>query len=803
MADAGDRVFCHACGGMWRQSDHGLVCPHCQSDFTEIIEIPPDPEEDVPDPPTSVPGERPDSPANPWANHNPWANQNDDPDPWDPGNGYRHHSYRSPDGRFSFSTTTYTHGFTPSQSPRSQRERPMDPMMPMVRGLDTIFHGLAGTYQQAGQGQQMGNRIRTQQQQQQSTGDGPTSPRAGPTPHVWQGSFNLNMGGGGGMQSEYHTTGGLNPRDTDGPQPMGTPLRTLGDILQLFREVGVDGNPGGAERPMDGPNPMALLSTLLNLRHGDAVYSQEELDRVISQLVDQNVNRTAPPPANQVAIESLPKVCIDKEMLGSEGRAECSICMDPVELGTEVTELPCKHWFHPQCIEMWLNQHNTCPHCRRGIDAPAQRGDSSNDPMVIDDSPPTSRRTSAAAAHGHSGPSRSRQSSWTTDPGERSSGEDARKKRREYCLASGYISRAHEEADSIRGKDNRLDETKKLQRQIVTLYTEIGALIPDAKHKEYRGLRYQILTMAGYLKRAMIYDVRRFLGKKIEFRYGSASVSQIYGHRSEGTYPTHYQAHCSSIDTVGDVLDEEEETYYIEYFQGYGQFREVGLPQELPAEFEEAILQREELSNLRAHIVRCEKGESAEIINFYKNEYRKVMTSIRQSELHRYQTQWKPESKPAVKRKRGASAQPKRVRANSEEAILKKIKFRYYQPLLLYQPVAVEPHSPTAVNLPSHNTTQVGFVNQQHAEFDHTARVHVRVHSHSESSMGDISTETSPLSSARTTPDLDLIDSRLLEPAVSGEDGVTLANKVPGITHDRPSPSNDDEDTGHDDKTVT
>ena len=85
-------------------------------------------------------------------------------------------------------------------------------------------------------------------------------------------------------------------------------------------------------------------------------------------------------------------------------------------------------------------------------------------------------------------------------------------------------------------------------------------------------------------------------------------------------------------------MDEEEETYHIEYFQGYGQFREVGLPQELTAELEEAILQREELTNLRDHILLSERGENAEIVNFYKNEYWKALISIRQSELYRYQT---------------------------------------------------------------------------------------------------------------------------------------------------------------------
>lgn len=122
---------------------------------------------------------------------------------------------------------------------------------------------------------------------------------------------------------------------------------------------------------MTGPNPLAMLSTLLNFdRNGDAVYSQEELDRVISQLIDQNMNATAPPPATQEAIQSLPKKKVDNHMLGSEGKAECSICMEQVPLGTEVTVLPCKHWFHYSCIEMWLTQHNTCPHCRRGISSP-------------------------------------------------------------------------------------------------------------------------------------------------------------------------------------------------------------------------------------------------------------------------------------------------------------------------------------------------------------------------------------------------------------------------------------------------
>lgn len=32
-----DRVLCHACGAVWLKLADGLTCPHCQSDFTEIV----------------------------------------------------------------------------------------------------------------------------------------------------------------------------------------------------------------------------------------------------------------------------------------------------------------------------------------------------------------------------------------------------------------------------------------------------------------------------------------------------------------------------------------------------------------------------------------------------------------------------------------------------------------------------------------------------------------------------------------------------------------------------------------------
>lgn len=279
--------------------------------------------------------------------------------------GYSQHTYRSPDGRFTFSSTTLGGGFSTRQSATN---RPPNPALPMMfESLNTLFRGLSETYD-------------------------PHHPHGARSPGFDDpfAAHSSNWPNADSDDPAEHE--GLFPRNADRAQPMPHPLANLYEygfppipplcslhptdtryhsLLQGMQTDGPQRQPGrpGA-RGVAGPNPLAMLSALLNMdRNGDAVYSQEELDRVISQLIDHNNTGTAPPPASQSAIRSLPTKKVDKEMLGSDGKAECSICMDAVELNTEVTVLPCTHWFHYSCIEAWLSQHNTCPHCRRSIDS--------------------------------------------------------------------------------------------------------------------------------------------------------------------------------------------------------------------------------------------------------------------------------------------------------------------------------------------------------------------------------------------------------------------------------------------------
>lgn len=135
---------------------------------------------------------------------------------------------------------------------------------------------------------------------------------------------------------------------------------------------------GGNVRPANGGHPALdgplqnIFSLLfgpggLNAVHGDAVYSQEALDRIITQLMEANPSSNAAPPASEAAIGKLQKKKLDMEMMG-DGKAECTICIDDMHLGDEVTVLPCNHWFHGECVVLWLKEHNTCPICRAPIE---------------------------------------------------------------------------------------------------------------------------------------------------------------------------------------------------------------------------------------------------------------------------------------------------------------------------------------------------------------------------------------------------------------------------------------------------
>ena len=83
-------------------------------------------------------------------------------------------------------------------------------------------------------------------------------------------------------------------------------------------------------------------------------------------------------------INSLPVQKVSEEMIQQE--LTCGICLDQLQLGEDVIELPCqdKHYFHikkENCdgIYPWLKTNNTCPMCRHEFPYKEKKNEPSNE----------------------------------------------------------------------------------------------------------------------------------------------------------------------------------------------------------------------------------------------------------------------------------------------------------------------------------------------------------------------------------------------------------------------------------------
>ncbi|KAL8711986.1 MAG: hypothetical protein Q9220_003682 [cf. Caloplaca sp. 1 TL-2023] len=355
-------LFCHQCDNEWQGRTTDLHCPRCDSEFVELVENNDDPREN----PTASEDDEAhsDRPAhNPLHEINPWTRHGlDHPNiehvEWNPGPGIH------------FSRTSYR---STSQQGALPAQRPTD-----IASLFQSMFDIQPTHMAPAGGPRPGGPFPTPfppPHHNHQNSPWQTNPLPFPDPH-------RNQTGYGGRNT-YTSTSRV------WPSPNNQGNNHLEEVMRnLFENLGQMNNPNAPNGPGAGPRAgpggfsglQQLFASILNpanAAHGDAVYSQEALDRIITQFMETHNGSSAPGPASAAAISALPKKKVDKEMLGSDGKAECSVCMDNVELGDEVTILPCHHWFHGECVGAWLKEHDTCPHCRQGImpkDGPANGG---------------------------------------------------------------------------------------------------------------------------------------------------------------------------------------------------------------------------------------------------------------------------------------------------------------------------------------------------------------------------------------------------------------------------------------------
>ncbi|KAI1258874.1 hypothetical protein F5Y18DRAFT_433893 [Xylariaceae sp. FL1019] len=422
----GEVVFCHACNNEWYRDDYGgsLTCPACQNEATEIVSEDNDP--------------RPVS------------------DESDSDHGYNHyheHDHDHPFPRLDGHTHRhpYHHEHASDADPdEADIEEQLYNTPGGFFGRRTINRSpQTGGYGRPRPQSQSGDDIIRRFTEMIGTIGGPTTPgrpgvvgRSGPDtlfghdndggPQVIARSYRTP---GGGMASFTITnapmrvtnSGPAGPRPAFGARGAEDPFQSL--FSELFGQIGPPGfqqnhqqtrDPAGqgggqdGEASNNGPGRPVDMVTLLNqlvasminphAAHGDAVYSQEALDRIITNLMEANPQSNAPAPAPQDAIASLPKKKLNESMLGDEGKGECTICIDDVKLGDEVIVLPCKHWFHEECASLWLKQHNSCPVCRAAIDGEAAGKPRNSGPTNNADQSSSSAAGPSNSAESSSGP---------------------------------------------------------------------------------------------------------------------------------------------------------------------------------------------------------------------------------------------------------------------------------------------------------------------------------------------------------------------------------------------------------------
>lgn len=372
MADREARrelLYCHACENEWYNDGRGLECPNCHAGAVEFIEDNNDPRDNHIDLTTDSEngieelGRHADAlPPHPLHHHNPWANDAPDPDESD----IEHVTFNPAPG-IQIQQTTFRTGPPPGQG--------------LQNAFAPIFSSFAGMLNNGAAPPPGSSDLRN-----------PSPPPGHPqfltnNDHPPTFMNPMNPRGAPRVRANIHVFGA-------GDQPLNSIHAIMQTMLASLPENAVYANndPHAQHRGQLEGNPFDhLMQTLFQFRdpagaaHGDAVFTDEAMDRIISQMMEQQ-GGSAPGPATAAAIAALPKKQADKDMVGTDGKAECSVCMDAVLLGDEVTVLPCKHWFHGDCVGAWLKEHDTCPHCRQGI-MPKDRPADANSPHSPGQSP--------------------------------------------------------------------------------------------------------------------------------------------------------------------------------------------------------------------------------------------------------------------------------------------------------------------------------------------------------------------------------------------------------------------------------
>jgi hypothetical protein len=103
--------------------------------------------------------------------------------------------------------------------------------------------------------------------------------------------------------------------------------------------------------------------------HGGGAGAAEDIDNMsFEQLLERFGIGNDRRAAEDSTIASLPTAVLKEDDRDDCGGAnQCSICLEDLKAGDEVTRLPCKHGYHHACITEWLRNVSNCPVCKAAV----------------------------------------------------------------------------------------------------------------------------------------------------------------------------------------------------------------------------------------------------------------------------------------------------------------------------------------------------------------------------------------------------------------------------------------------------
>lgn len=93
------------------------------------------------------------------------------------------------------------------------------------------------------------------------------------------------------------------------------------------------------------------------------------LDQLLQEIFRAMPEHDGAPPATEESLSHLKEF----EYIPHKEESDlCAICHDDFDEKQKISQLPCEHMYHKDCVTKWLKMHNICPMCRAPIQEEGQ-----------------------------------------------------------------------------------------------------------------------------------------------------------------------------------------------------------------------------------------------------------------------------------------------------------------------------------------------------------------------------------------------------------------------------------------------